>query len=182
MVRLAGNRALLVALVASLTIFLTGAALGYSSIGRAWAERSLIGVPAGPRPGGLDILVQNISVLMLLYSGVLTLGLTSLLGMVMVAAFVGATMAVGVSNSGIRQLAVETAAYAPMEFAGLVVAAAAGLYPVIAMAGRVFADEARLELLGTYLRALRTSLKILACATGLIVVAAVVESVVLAVR
>jgi hypothetical protein len=101
----------------------------------------------------------------------------------MVSGYVGATLEVGVWNQGAGKLLAETGAYAPVEFAGLVVAAAAGLYPVIALSRVIFADTgARVSLFGTYLDAVRTSLKIFAWAVGLVVVAAVVEGLVLALR
>jgi uncharacterized membrane protein SpoIIM required for sporulation len=173
------------ALLASLTVFIAGAVVGYSSIGPEWAAESL--TAAAPeaeavQPTAWHILLRNVSALMLLYSGALTVGVTSLLGLAAVAAYVGATMAVGVWNQGVWRLLVETGAYAPIEFAGLVVGGAAGLYPAVALARAIFVTPGSVALVGTYLDALRTSLKIFAWAVALVLVAATVEGLVIALR
>lgn len=185
MVRPARNRALPVALLMSLAIFATGAAIGYSSISPEWAARSL-GEPGASNPafGGSfgEILVRNLGAIALLYSGVMTLGLTALMSLAMVGMYVGATMAVGVSNVGTWQVVGDTWFYAPIEFGGCVVAAAAGLYPVVALIGRMFTDEARTAAIGTYVNATLTSLKVFGCAAALITLAAVIEAVAIAIR
>jgi uncharacterized membrane protein SpoIIM required for sporulation len=177
---------LLVTFLVSLAIFVAGAVVGYASIGPIWAADSL--GPATPDPARIGppmwvIVVRNTGALMLLYSGVLTLGVTSLLAMVMVSGYIGATMAVAVWNQGLGRLFAETGMYAPIEFAGLVLAAGAGLYPTVVLASATFADrDGRATPVARYLDAVRTSLKILACGFVLIVVAAAIEALVLALR
>lgn len=130
----------------------------------------------------LTILVRNISAIMLLYSGVLTLGVTSLLGLTFVSAYVGATLSVVVHNVGVWSMLSLSGLYAPLEFLGCVVAAAAGLYPAFALAGRVFVGEGQIAVIGTYVGSIGTSLKVFAAGVTLIVVAAAIEATVIAMR
>jgi uncharacterized membrane protein SpoIIM required for sporulation len=168
----------------SLVVFLCGATLGYTSISREWAAESLGAGGTNVIYGGslATILIQNLGTVMFLYSGVLTLGLTSILSVGMLSAFVGATMSVGISNVGGLQMMAHTGAYIPLEFGGCVVAAAAGLYPALTLLARVFNDNADTNVLGTYLNAVYTSLKVLGCAVALILTAAAIEATVIAVR
>ena len=180
--RITRNRSLLVAVLASLVVFAAGFALGFGSIGRGWAQSSLGAGGATNAVFGSSvfaILAQNLIAVMFLYSGVLTFGLTSVLSIGMVSIYVGATMAVGVTNSGWTQMAGATGVYALLEFAGCILAAAAGLYPGCAFLAHVVKDDAAF---GRYLDAVATSLKILGCAVALILTAAAIEAVVIAIR
>jgi hypothetical protein len=182
--KIARNQPLLGALLASLLIFGAGVTLGYTSISADWAARSMTGGARSPILGGsfLAILVQNATALMFLYSGVLTLGLTSVLGMGMVSAYIGATAAVGIHNVGTGQMLSDTGAYAFLEFGGCVVAAAAGLYPMVTVGIRLFREGAGTAVFGAYLDAVYTSLKILASAGALVVAAAAIEATAIALR
>jgi uncharacterized membrane protein SpoIIM required for sporulation len=183
--RIARNRSLLVAVLASLIVFVAGFALGFGSIGRAWAQNSLGAGGATNAVFGSSvfaILAQNLIAVMFLYSGVLTFGLTSVLSIGMVSTYVGATMAVGVTNSGWTQLASATGAYALLEFTGCIVAAAAGLHPVCAFLAHAVKHDGASGMFGAYLDAVATSLKILGCAVALILTAAAIEAIVIAIR
>jgi uncharacterized membrane protein SpoIIM required for sporulation len=183
--RTAGNTSLLVALLASLIVFGGGATLGYSSISADWAARSMtMGGAGNPILGGsfLGILFQNLTAAMLLYSGVLTLGLTSVLGMGLVSAYIGATVAVGIHNVGAGQILGDTGTYVFLEFGGCIVAAAAGFYPIVKAAGAILGDGATTAVIGVYVNAFHTSLKIFAWAVGLILAAAAIEATVIAIR
>jgi uncharacterized membrane protein SpoIIM required for sporulation len=184
-VRAAGKKSLLAAFLGSLLIFGSGAALGYTSISSDWAARSLTaGGAENPIFGGSfwTILIQNISAAMFLYSGVLTLGLTSVLAMGMVSAYIGATVAVGVHNVGPGQILGDTGTYVFLEFGGCIVAAAAGLYPFMVAVGAIVKDGATTAVFSAYLRAVHTSLKMFACAISLILIAAAIEATVIALR
>ncbi|SDE21013.1 stage II sporulation protein M [Glycomyces harbinensis] len=175
-VRLTG-RTQYVALLVSLTVFITGALVGYHSL--SGLELFTEGGDGGHDQSLAGIVGQNLGAAMLLYSGVVTLGISSLLGLGMTSAFVGATMAVAVDNAGWGEVIGTAWAYAPIEFGGCVVAAAAGLYPVLSVIGKVFAAEERLALLSTYARGLVDSLKLLALAVAMILFAGLVELVVI---
>lgn len=176
-VRLTGRTQYL-ALLVSLTVFITGALVGYHSL--SGLELFADSAEGGGHDQSLaGIVGQNLGAAMLLYSGVVTLGISSLLGLGMTSAFVGATMAVAVDNSGWGEVAGTAWAYAPIEFGGCVVAAAAGLYPVLSVIRKVFAAEERLALFSTYVRGLVDSLKLLALAVAMILLAGLVELVVI---
>ena len=185
-VKPARSKAVLAALLASLAIFVAGAVLGYSSISHRWAAESLSqgNGAAGAGPGGspVAILVRNLGAIMLLYSGAVTLGVTSVLGLAMVSAYVGATMSVAVSNAGAWQVLGGSGGYAAIEFSACILAATAGLYPVFAATGRIFATEVRTHAVGAYLEAVGTSLRIFGCAAVLVLVAATIESIVIVSR
>lgn len=180
------NGPLLAAVLVSLAIFGAGVAVGSLSISPDWAAQSLQSADETAdvtvHHGFWAIVSQNLGAALLLYTGVLTLGVTSVLGLAMVSSFVGATVSVSVNNAGLLQTLGETGMYAPVEFAGVTVAAVAGLYPGFAVLGRMLADRPAKSYVATYIAALITSLKLLACAALLIVAAAVVEAVVISVR
>lgn len=182
--RIARDRALIGALVASALIFGAGATLGYVSIDSDWAARSMTQGAGNSILGGsfVTILLHNLLAVMFLYSGVLTLGLTSVLGIGMVSAYVGATVAVGVHNVGTGQILSDTGAYAFLEFGGCIVAAAAGLYPMVAAGLSLFKEGAGTAIFGAYLNAVHMSLKVLASAGALILAAATIEATVIALR
>nr|WP_255672818.1 stage II sporulation protein M [Glycomyces amatae] len=166
------------ALLVSLAVFIIGALVGYHSLSglEVFADGGEGGGHDQSLPG---IVGQNLGAAMLLYSGVVTLGVSSLLGLGMTSAYVGATMAVAVGNAGWGEVLGTAWVYAPIEFGGCVVAAAAGLYPVLSVIGRVFAAEERLALFGTYVRGLVDSLKLLAVAVAMILLAGLIELIVI---
>jgi hypothetical protein len=183
--RAARNQSFIVAFLASLLIFGGGVAIGYSSISAEWAGRSLTAGGAGAENfdgSFFPILIQNLSAAMFLYSGVLTLGLMSVVGMGLVSVYIGATAAVGIHNVGVGQILGHTGAYVFLEFGGCIVAAAAGLYPIAAAARHVFTEGATTAVAGAYLSSAYTSLKIFACAVGLILAGAAIEATVIALR
>ncbi len=175
------DRASLAAALASLAVFTAGATVGYIALAdvelfaRATAESE-------PAMSPWAILGQNLGAILFMFSGAVTFGLTTLVGLAMLSAYVGATMAVGIGNVGLARLVSDTGMYAPIEFLGCLVAAAAGLYPAFTVIGAVFADRERPQLLHSYLNSLYGSLKIFALAAALIVSAAAIEAIVLAIR
>jgi len=179
------KKSLLTAFAISLILLVCGASIGYASISPAWAAESL-------RIGGGDfkvfgavlpaILLRNLGVVMFLYSGVATFGLTSIISTGMLSVYIGATMAVGASNVGAGSLVGATGLYVPFEFTGCLVAATAGLYPTVAALSRIFTGSGRASSPGVYIGAFRTSLVVLAWAGALILLAAIIETVVIAAR
>lgn len=177
--RIAHRRSLPGPLAAALAVVVAvstaGGWLGFTSISATWAEQAGGGANQLFGSSLPQILLQNLSVVMFLYSGALTLGLTSIVSVAMLSAYVGATMAVGVGNVGMSSVLGDAGPYAALEFLGCLVAAAAGLCPLMAMLGRVF-SEARGGAVAAYVGALRTSLATLAVGTALVVVAAAIEA------
>ena len=180
------RRGLLAAFAASSALFLCGAVVGYSSITTEWARASLGSVEDVPLFGSsfAAIFVQNISVVLFLFSGVLTLGLTSLVSLTMMSIYVGATMSVATTNGGVAAVLSDTGSYIGLEFLGMVLAATAGLCPVFALLGRALRAETdpSLTSVGAYAAAVRTSMATLSISALLILLAAGIEAAVIASR
>ncbi|MGD9959752.1 stage II sporulation protein M [Nocardioides sp.] len=145
---------------------------------------TLSGVDPGAQarsPGFLEILGRNLSAALLLYSGVVTVGLTAILGLIGVGAFVGGTLDVAVHNAGWSGVLGSTWPYILLEFGGMVLAAAAGLHPLVStlLTAR---DGARTRTVNRYLAALTPSLKLLTVAAAMILSGAAVESLVISRR
>lgn len=159
----------------------SGIVLGFTEIDANWAIESLsAGKGALGDLGFVDILSRNVFVALLLYSGVITLGISTLGGLITTSLFVGATMSVGITNSGVGGLLSDTGAYLPFEFAGLLVAGVAGLYPLIS--ALLAPSRAHRGFWSSYLQAIAGSLCLLGLALALISVGAAVEAVLLASR
>lgn len=171
------------ALSLSLLLFLIGASLGYHLLSASWAANSvyLPGGGASADESLLMILSTNLGTAAFLYSGVATVGLTSVVGIGMVAVFVGATMKVGVVVGGWGGLASDVGIYAPVEFLGFVLIGAAGIFPIAATAlpGR---GAEHLGLRVRYLNGVGGSLKFLGVGIGLVLAAAILEAGVIALR
>lgn len=167
-------------------VFTVGFAVANAAVDPDWARRVGTGpldALAGehsPLAVARGVLARNLPALALLYSGVLTLGLSTLLGLGVVSAYVGATFKVGSTTSGLVALLGQTAVYGVPEMLAMVTAAAAGLYPVVRTARSLWsrggADAAHQAAWVTYARAVPGSLLILLAATAILVVAAVLEA------
>lgn len=132
--------------------------------------------------GGFDqILVRNAGAALVLYSGVLTLGLTTLVAAGILALYVGATVSLGVHSVGVVQLLADVVWYVPLELGGLVLAATAGLQPAAGAARLVLFEKGRVSLTSLH-RDLAASLSTLALGMTLIAVAAVIESILISLR
>lgn len=167
----------------SASLFIAGTVVGYSSISPVWARASLH-IDGGSPLGSdfLAILLQNLSVVLFLFSGVVTLGLTSVVSLALVSVYVGATFAVGTANGGLAAVLTTTGPYAGLEFLAVVLAGAAGLCPVLALLGRGLQRDACGPGLQTYVSAVRTSLATLVVSALLVLLAASIEAVVIASR
>lgn len=172
---------ILAALGLATLVAVAGSVLGFREIDPAWALESL---QTGKGPlgdlGFLEILTRNTLAALLLYSGVLTLGVSALGGLVMTSIFVGATMSVGVTNSGVGGLLGDTGAYLPFEFGGILLAGAAGLYPLIR--GVWAGSTGARSFTSTYLGGVAGSLRLLVPGLVLILAGAAIEAAVLTSR
>lgn len=138
--------------------------------------------PAGPvrTLGFVEILMQNTGAALLLFSGVITGGSTTVLSLLGVSAFVGATVDVATHHAGWAGVVGSTWTYVFIEFAGIVLAGAAGLHPLTAAVLSRRTDTGGPW--SRYLKAIPGSLWLLAAGASLIVIGAVIESVVIANR
>lgn len=174
------TRTTFIALFINVLVFLAGLLIGYSS---------LDGLPLVTATNGADettwslgsILVRNLGACFLLYSGVLTGGALSIISMAAVSVYVGATAKVGALAAGLGPVITSSLWYVPLEFGGLLLAAGAGLYPIIAANTRQF-QLAHGGSLRAYLRAIPQSLVLLAAGAVLILAGAGVETIVMSVQ
>lgn len=156
-------------------VFAAGLLVGWWSVLEAPAAPP--GTPADA-PGWTlgTILARNLGAAALLYSGVLTCGLSTAVSLAVLSAYVGATAKVGVLNVGAGAVLGSAGWYAGPEFLGCLVAAAAGLHPA-ATALRARSSGAPVR---RYLAALPVSLGLFAAAVVLLLVAAGVEAALIA--
>jgi uncharacterized membrane protein SpoIIM required for sporulation len=179
------DMALFGALAVSVAVFVGGLAIGYSSISDTWAADSVHSwreTDLSVTASFFAILLRNASAMAFLYSGVLTFGLTSVLALTMVSAYVGATAATGINNVGAWQLFTATGSYALLEFLGCIVAATAGFYPTSALVAGLARQKEDAGSLKRYFGAIRVSARILAFGGALVVVAACIEVTLIATR
>ncbi len=170
----------------TLGITVLGVALGWTAVPPDVAE-SLVGTRA-PRADVVAIGGGNLATVLLLFSGVVTGGLTTVVAALLVATFVGATLHVGVAASGWDLLG-QVGAYAPLEFAGMLLAAAAGLVPVVsaALPPRPATGATATTAVGPgaparYVAAVGPALVLLVPAVALVALGAVVEALVVSAR
>lgn len=171
------------AFLVALAIGTSGAVVGWTSLGSG-GDPMWAGEGVGP---GLDIgaiAVRNAGAALLLFSGVATFGVTTILSLGLVGVYVGATFAAAAGSVGASQAFQSIALYVPFEFAGLLLAATADLLPAAAvLAGRskALGGGGRTGL-AAYVGATRTSLRTLALGLAAILAGAAVESLVLHAR
>ncbi len=126
------------------------------------------------------ILSTNIGAAALLCSGMASAGVGSLLGMLVVSGGVGGFAAAGASRHGWTAVVEAVWAYAPLEFAGLIAAAAAGVLPLLA--ALVPALEEGAGPTQRYVRALARTWPLIGASVALLVIAATVEVAVISTR
>lgn len=168
-------RVLAVSLTLSAVLFLAGLLIGYHSLS---SLRTLGDDPAAAESWNLGtIVLRNMGAACLLYVGAITGGSATFITLPLVGLYVGATAKIGVVTAGGAALVNSVAWYVPFEFLGCLVAAAAGLYPLIAALRRRKAGD---RALSAYTAALGASLLIFAAGAVLILCGAAIEAVVIA--
>ncbi|MGW3274914.1 stage II sporulation protein M [Streptomyces kronopolitis] len=180
-VGLARSKGFLLSLLASATIFALGTALGYSALSGVELSPQTTSPEGGFAQALWGILERNLPSAMLLYAGAVSFGVVSLIGIIMLAAYVGATLAVVVSNSGWSGFVTQTGVYVGFEFLGFILAGAAGLYPAAVAVVRA-RRQGDTGMLRRYVHATADSLRIFLAAVSVIVGAACIEATVMAAR
>ncbi|MGI5195685.1 stage II sporulation protein M [Streptomyces sp. CA-288835] len=178
-----------IAFSVSLAALCTGIALGYMSMDQGGGD----GVWSGPGAQSAaapftdslgPIVLRNTGAAMLLFSGVLTAGFSTVVALGLMAAYIGATFGAAARTAGFQEALGSIVLYAPIEFLGLLFAATAGMLPVVvgvANALRSSVEDGRSPL-RAYADSVALSLKTLGVAVAVILVAALVESLVIAAR
>ncbi len=119
------------ALAVALATVLIGAAVGFVSlrgvIDPVWSA-------SDPADGDIvGIFTTNLRTAASLFAGVATFGFSTIFGSLLLGVFIGATFAVASATVGGSAAAASIFAYAPIEFAGFLAAATAGLMPSVAL-------------------------------------------------
>jgi uncharacterized membrane protein SpoIIM required for sporulation len=152
------------------------AVFGYLAVDVSWV-RDARGTGNSPLYGTdfVQILARNIGAALVLYSGVVTLGLTTLIGSGILALYIGATLSLGLNSVGGAALFADVIWYVPFEFLGLAMAATAGFQPAAGLAGRLVKNEP--VTMASFIDSIARSLGTLLIAVALIVLGAAVEAV-----
>lgn len=173
-----GTRALVVACAPALAVAGAGFWIGFTAlagVSSAWTSPQALGTPTATL---LMILAHNVPTVLLLYSGVVTGGISTVVAELLLAAYVGATMAAAIANVGSVSVLGSIGGYAPVEFLAFVVAAVAGYLPAAAWVARPVGSRR----IAAYASGLRGSLLGLAAALCTILAAGLLETVVITSR
>jgi uncharacterized membrane protein SpoIIM required for sporulation len=178
------ERALLVvAMTLSLALMLAGFITGFQTNLAAQSELHL-GEPTDLGHTWLSalgkILFVNVPALCLVFSGVITGGLTTLIAWPLTAVYIGATMRIGQVQLGVAEVVSSIWIYAPVEFLALLLAAGAGLMPITAAIRSTLVNNEPITPLNQYVQVIPFALKTFGVASILLAVAAVLEATVLA--
>ena len=174
----------LTAVVVAITLFGVSTVAGYALL-----DNDLLASAIEPQRSSsylnsvLHVLQTNVPTALSLFSGVITCGVATLFLAPLVGVFLGASVNVAVDIYGPSEVISRTALYTPFEIAGFVVAAAAGVLPLVVFLRR-FTSNTRTgsdlsvphqSFGGTFRAVLVTSLKLLALSLIILVLAAFIE-------
>lgn len=154
--------------VAALLIVGTAAATVMLARGLRWTDAQAGLLPPGDWTTFATILMRNVSVALGLFSGSVTLGISTGVLLLLVGAMLGWSVALSVATLGVVETLLRCWAYTPFELLGFVLAGAAGLTPVISLLRRP--DGVRSPIPWS------AALRLLAAALLTLVVAAAVET------
>lgn len=126
-----------------------------------------------------EILLANMGAALMLFSGALFAGVTTIFGLVALSFYIGSTMAVAVHHAGLGGVAGSVWTYILFEFLAMVISATAGLHPLYMSLLSTNVEGSRLS---RYVGGLTTSLKLQAVAVGLLTLAAGIEAFVISSR
>ncbi|KHL01183.1 stage II sporulation protein M [Sinomonas humi] len=168
------------ALALSLALLAAGAAIG------AQADVGLALDAPSPDPQGTEwteafvkVLLNNASTGALLYAGAATAGTATLIVWPIVAAYIGATFRASAGAVGVENVVGTIWPYAPLEFVGMCLAAAAGLMPLVSGLRAAFEPQS-VGPARAYAREIPSTLKVFLASLTLIALAAAVEAAVIA--
>jgi uncharacterized membrane protein SpoIIM required for sporulation len=178
-VRNGGRPLLATTMTLSLALMLAGFVAGFQTNLAAGAEPLQV-LPAGrshtwlSAPG--QILLVNVPALCLVFSGVITGALTTLIAWPLTVVYIGATMRIGQEQLGVPEVVSSIWLYAPVEFLALLLAAGAGLMPIAAAVRSTLVNHEPITPYHQYVRVIPFALKTFGIASILLAVAAVLEA------
>ncbi|WP_104125841.1 stage II sporulation protein M [Cryobacterium sp. Y57] len=124
------------------------------------------------------ILSQNLAAALLAFSGVATAGLSTLFGISLTSLWVGASFHAVQVELGAAEVVIRVLPYAGIEFAGILLAATAGLLPAVVFVAERFRYAPRQRY--TYTSSVPGTLRLFLVAVLLITMGALVEAAVIA--
>ena len=119
-----------------------------------------------------SILARNAGVALSLYTGTISLGLTTIITLPVLGLYIGATARIGIESVGWWAVAGSAGWYVGPEFLGCLIAAAGGLYPLVSASLPFDSEVPRWK---RYLQAAPGSLLLLSLSVGLIILGAGIE-------
>lgn len=162
-------------LLSTCLLMTTVAVFGFNSLDTTWindakasGESSLFSTDL------IQILLRNVGAALVLYSGIVTFGLTTLIGAGVLSLYLGATVSLGLHSVGATGLISDVVWYVPFEFAGLAIAATAGIQPAAGLISR-FGKPSETTIFRSFTRDVIGSLNTLMVALSLIVIGAAIE-------
>ena len=168
------NRTTVLALTTSALVFSASVAIGSAAF--TVEEPTAGGIFRLEGSSGevfVQILGRNVSAALLLFSGFVLFGATTVMGLMFIGTWVGAGFQAMSSETGLSNLSPLVLLYLPFEFVGLLAAGAAGLIPLVAFLRRSFArDDAVIDRRPGH----GPALKLLGVASLLIVAGALLET------
>ena len=124
------------------------------------------------------VLSQNLAAVLFAFSGVATAGLSTLFGMSLTSLWVGASFHAVQAELGAAEVVIRVLPYAGIEFAGILLAATAGLLPAVVFVAGRFRSAPRRRY--TYTSSVPGALRLLLVAVLLIMIGGFVEAAVIA--
>lgn len=165
-----------VAAAVALAVAGLGTTTGYRTFHAVADGSGIVPVPDGSAWGVLGaLLAQNLAAALLLFSGVVTGGLSTLLGLTFTSIWVGATFRAVQAELGTGTVLERVLPYVGFELLGVGLAAVAGLLPAVAFVRSHLTDAPRRPFATT----VHASVRLLALATALVVVGAAIETAVI---
>ncbi|PYI66892.1 hypothetical protein CVV68_12415 [Arthrobacter livingstonensis] len=124
----------------------------------------------------LGVIISNGPALCLVYGGVLSGGLLTLIAWPIISIYIGSTMRTGINIMGVEGVAGAIWAYAPVEFVALALAAAAGMMPVAAAVWASLSTGGSNRPLRAYLNEFPHTLRFFGIAVVTLLAAAAIEA------
>lgn len=180
-----GNRETFVSLLVALIPFAVAAVIGFLVIyGRVSnSSEGIIGRPLGDSGDSLliSILLRNAAFIFYLFSGTLTCGITSVIGVTLLGLYMGSTTAAAATSVGIGAALGSIIVYGTLEIVAYIFAAAAGILPFLfaKSRSREYVGETRVS---RYIKGINSGLWLLTIALLLILLGAIAETIIIAQR
>lgn len=167
---------LIASLVLSLALLCAGLAVGFQTSFGAGPVKGSNGGGASWWDAFVGVVAVNAPALALLYSGALTVGTVTLIAWPILAIYIGATLRASMNLIGAEKVFSTIWVYAPLEFIAMSIGASAGLMPLLSALWTAFFPQSEERPLRAYLGEIPRTLRMIAIALGLMLLAAAIEA------